>query len=132
MNERQVDMIQTELKDHQVIYVGRENGFMLSGIPLGGEPFITAALKRNLDKTLHAIANIASLENTQKKLILLLQCIPGRIQHLLAAVPMHLSRDFACRHDEAIMNTVTEVLDLGTLMPRDRLLMQRKILDHGG
>jgi len=104
---------------------------MLSVIPLGGEPFITSALKRNLDKTLHAIANIARLENTQEKLILLLQCIPGRIQHLLAAVPMHLSRDFACQHDEAIMNAVAEVLDLGTLTPRDRLLMQRKISDDG-
>ena len=55
MNEDQVATIQAELKDHQVIYVGRENGFMLSGIPLGGELFITAKLKRNLDQTLHAI-----------------------------------------------------------------------------
>ena len=50
MNENQVDRIQAELKDHQVIYVGRENGLMLSGVPLGGELFITATLKRNLDK----------------------------------------------------------------------------------
>ena len=131
MNESQVDRIQSELKDHQVIYVGRENGFMLSGIPLGGELFITTTLKRNLDKTLQAIANIAKLENTQEKLILLLQCIPGRIQHLLAAVPMHLSRDFARQHDEAITTAVAEALDLGTLTLRDRLLMQRKISDHG-
>jgi hypothetical protein len=130
-NEDQVATIQAELKDHQVIYVGRENGFMLSGIPLGGELFITAKLKSNLDQTLHAIANIARLKNVQEKLILLLQCIPGRIQHLLAAVPMHLSRDFARQHDEAIMTAVAEVLDLGTLTPRDRLLMQRKISDHG-
>ena len=75
-------------------------------------------------KTLHAIANIAKLKCTQEKLILLLQCIPGRIQHLLAAVPMHISRDFARHHDEAIMTAVADVLDLGTLM-------QRKISDHG-
>ncbi len=29
------------------------------------------------------------------------------------------------------MNAVAEVLDLGTLTPRDKLLMQRKISDHG-
>ena len=29
------------------------------------------------------------------------------------------------------MTAVVEVLDLGTLTPRDRLLMQRKISDHG-
>jgi len=131
MNESQTARIQNELKDHIVIYVGREHGFMLSGIPLGGELFINAALQSNLDKTLHAIANIGKLKNTQEKLVLLLQCIPGRIQHLLAAVPMSLSRDFARRHDEAIMNAVAEVLDLGTLTPRDKLLMQRKISDHG-
>ena len=72
-NEDQVATIQAELKDHQVIYVGRENGFMLSGIPLGSELFITAKLKSNLDQTLHAIANIARLKNVQEKLILLLQ-----------------------------------------------------------
>ena len=131
MNENQMAKIQSELKDHIVIYVGREHGFMLSGIPLGGELFITAALERNLNQTLHAIANIGKLKNTQEKLVLLLQCIPGRIQHLLAAVPMNFSREFARQHDEAIMNAVAEVLDLGTLTPRDKLLMQRKISNHG-
>ena len=131
MNENQVAKIQTELTDHQVIYLGREHGFKLSGIPLGGELFITATLQSNLDKTLHAIANITRLKNTQEQLILLMQCIPGRIQHLLAAVPMHLSREFARQHDEAIMTAVASVLDLGVLTPRDLLLMQRKISDHG-
>ena len=49
MNEDQVAKIQTELKDHKVIYVGKEHGFMLS---VGGDIFITAALQSNLDKTL--------------------------------------------------------------------------------
>ena len=62
-NEDQVATIQAELKDHQVIYVGRENGFMLSGIPLG--------LQSNLDQTFNAIANIVRLKNVQEKLILL-------------------------------------------------------------
>ena len=57
-NENQVAKIQRELQDHIVIYVGREHGFKLSGIPLGGELFINAALQSNLDKTLHAIAKI--------------------------------------------------------------------------
>ncbi len=100
-------------------------------IALSGELFINAALQSNLDKTLHAITKLGKLTNTQEKLVLLLQCIPGRIEHLLAAVPMNLSRDFARQHDEAIMNAVAEVLDLGTLSSRDNLLMQRKISDHG-
>ncbi len=74
---------------------------------------------------LHVIAKIGKLTNTQEKLVFLLQCIPGLIQRPLATVPMNLSRDFARQYDEAIMNAVAEVLDLGTL------LMQRKISDHG-
>ena len=77
------------------------------------------------------IDSIKKLDNTQEKLILLLQCIPGRIQHLLAAVPMHLSRDFARLHDEAITEAVAKALELGELNARDKLLMQRKISDHG-
>ncbi len=39
-------------------------------------------------------------------------------------------KGLALQHDEAIMNAVAEVLDLGTLI-YDKLLMQRKISDHG-
>ncbi len=56
----------------------------------------------------------------------------GRIQHLLAAVPIHLSRDFAKQHDEAISTAVAATLELGDLNERrDKLLMQRKISNHG-
>ena len=51
-------------------------------------------------------------------------------QHLLAAVPMHLSRDFARQHDEAITEAVAKALELGELNARDKLLLQRKISDH--
>ncbi len=44
---------------------------------------------------------------------------------------MNLLRDFAHQHDEAIMNVVAKVLDLVTLTPRNKLLMQRKVSDHG-
>ena len=63
--------------------------------------------------------------------MLLLQCIPGRIQHLLASFPMHLSKDFARQHDEAITEAVAKALELGELNARDKQLMQRKISDHG-
>ena len=91
----------------------------------------SAALQNNLNKTKKILANISKLTNVQEKLILILQCIPGRIQHLLAAVPMHLSRAFARQHDEAITTAVANALDLGTLTDRDKLLMQRKISNHG-
>ena len=94
MNEGHVPQIQEKLPSHKVIYIGRDAGFKLSGIPLGGEQYIRTVLQNNLDKTKHIIANISRLTNVQEKLILLLQCIPGRIQHLLAAVPPHLSRVF--------------------------------------
>ena len=124
--------IQRELPSHKVIYIGRDTEFkQLSGIPLGGEQYIRTILQNNLDKTKHIIANISRLTNVQEKMILLLQCIPGRIQHLLAAVPMHLSRDFARQHDEAITAAVANALELGTLTERDKLLMQRKISNHG-
>ncbi|MCG3769321.1 MAG: hypothetical protein JW384_00443 [Nitrosomonadaceae bacterium] len=131
MNESHVPVIQKALPGHKVIYIGGTNGFTLSGIPLGSDQFITTALQNNLNKTKNIIANISRLTNVQEKLILLLQCIPGRIQHLLAAVPMHLSREFACKHDEAITTAVANALDLGILTDRDKLLMQRKISNHG-
>ena len=131
MNERHVAKIQLDLPKHNVIYTGNEHGFSLSGIPLGGDEYIVSKLQENLDKTKEVISNICELKNTQEKLILLLQCIPGRIQHLLAAVPTHLSRDFAKQHDEAITKAVAATLDLGELSERDKLLMQRKISQHG-
>jgi hypothetical protein len=131
MNEAHVSTIQSALPSHKVIYIGGDTGFTLSGIPLGGEKHIRDALRNNLTKTKHIIANISRLTDVQEKLILLLQCIPGRIQHLLAAVPMHLSRDFARQHDEAITAAVSDALDLGMLTDRDKLLMRRKISNHG-
>ena len=44
---------------------------------------------------------------------------------------MHLSRDFARQHDEAITAAGSDALDLGMLTDRDKLLMQRKISNHG-
>ena len=79
------------------------------------------------------IADICKLSNIQEKLVLLF--IPGRIQHLLAAVPMNLSRDFAKQHDEALFDAgagaVAATLELGNLTDRDGLLMQRKLYNHG-
>ena len=48
-----------------------------------------------------------------------------------AAVLIHLSRDFAEQHDEAISTAVAATLELGDLNERDKLLMQRKISNHG-
>ena len=84
-------------------------------IPLGGDDYITSKLQERLDKTKRVIADICELSNIQEKLVLLLQCIPGRIQHLLAAVPMNLSRGFAKQHDEALFSAVAATLKLGQL-----------------
>ena len=84
-----------------------------------------------MDRTKEVIADICKLSNVQEKLVLLLQCIPGRIQYLLAAVPMNLSRDFAKQHDETLFGAVAATLELGNLTERDKLLMQRKISNHG-
>ena len=130
-NEAHLERIKTALPQHKVIYIGGRDGHTISGIPIGGDDYIRTALQDNLDRTKSVIGSIKKLDNTQEKLILLLQCIPGRIQHLLAAVPMHLSRDFARLHDEAITEAVAKALELGELNARDKLLMQRKISDHG-
>ena len=103
MIETQIEIIQLALPNHTVKYVGNEYGFNISGIPLGGEAYITAKLQKNLDKTKQVIANISKLDNVQDKLILLLV---WRIQHLLGAVPINLSRHFAHKHDEAITTAV--------------------------
>ena len=93
MNESHVPVIQKALPGHKVIYIiGGTNGFTLSGIPLGSDQFITTALQNNLHKTKNIIANISKLTNVQEKLILLLQCIPGRIQHLLGGAHAPIAR----------------------------------------
>ncbi len=83
-----------------------------------------------MDKSKEIIVNICTLKNAQKKLVLLLQCIPGP-QHLLEAVQIHLSRDFAKQRDEAISTAVAATLKLGDLNNRDNLLLQRMISNHG-
>ena len=95
--------------------INRDRGFSLSGIPLGGEDYFTSKLQVNLDRTKKVIADICKLSNIQEKLVLLLQCIPGKIQHLLAAIPMNLSRDFAKQHDETLFGAVVATLELGNL-----------------
>ncbi len=97
MNETHMARIQDALPVHTVIYIGCDRGFTLSGVPLGGENYILAKLQKNLDKTTGAkevIANICKLKDAQEQLVLLLQCIPGKMQHLLAAVL--IQRDFYC------------------------------------
>ena len=90
-------------------------------------------LQKNLDKTKQVIANISKLDNVQDKLILLLVCILGRIQHLLGAAPINLSRHFAHEHDKAITTAVADAdaLDLGPLTKHDKLIIQRKLSNHG-
>ena len=58
MIETQIELIHLTLPNHTIIYVGNEYGFNISGIPLGGEAYITAKLQKNLDKTKQVIANI--------------------------------------------------------------------------
>ena len=120
MNEEHVSEIQRTLPDHTIMYIG-DRGFSLSGIPLGGDNYIISKLQENLGRTKEIIADTCKLSNIQEKLVLLLQCISGRIQHLLAAVLMNLSRDFAKQHDEAISDAVAATLKLGYFTERDRL-----------
>ena len=132
INEDHVPEIKLRLPSHDVFYIGDAVGFQLSGIPVGGETFIRRKLQENLDSTKNVIAAIVNkLSSTQEKLLLLLQCIPGRIQHMLAAITPSISREFAQQHDEALRDAVAKVLELGVLTDRDKLLMQRKISDHG-
>ena len=131
INEHHVNVLEHRLPHHGVTYIGRDLGFTLSGIPQGGRQYVELHMEKNLTATLKIIDDILKLERVQDQLILLLYCIPGRIQHLLAAVPTDISRPFARRHDEALRNAVAQVLQLGQLTERDILQMQRKISNHG-
>ena len=93
-------------------------GFTLSGVPQGGRRYIELQLENKLTATLRIIDDVLKLERVQDQLLLLLYCIPGRIQHLLAAIPMDISMPFARRHDEALRNAVAQVLQLGQLTQR--------------
>ena len=88
-------------------------------------------LQINFDETELVVSNILKLDRVQDQLLLLLYCIPGRVQHLLAAVPMSVSRDFANKHDKLIQSAVADVLGLGELTERDLLQIQRKVSNHG-
>ncbi len=50
------------------MYIGRDRGFNLSGVPLGGENYILAKLQKNLDKAKEVIANICTLKTIRKSL----------------------------------------------------------------
>ena len=98
---------------------------------MGGDEFIRQQMRLKLDETKRVIDDILKLDRVQDKLLLLLYCIPGRLQHFLAAVPMSISRDFAIEHDASVQRAVADVLGLGTLNERDRLQIQRKVSNHG-
>ena len=66
MNEAHVPTIQEALPDHEVIYIGSETSFTLSGIPLGGEKRIIDVPQNNINKTKNLIANISRLTNVQE------------------------------------------------------------------
>ena len=131
MTEHHVEAIKDSLPSHQVHYIGNEVGFKLSGIPMGGDEYIRQHMRQKLDETKRVIDDILKLDRAQDKLLLLLYCIPGRMQHFLAAVPISVSRDFAIEYDAAIQNAVAQVLGLGTLNARDLLQIQRKVSNHG-
>jgi len=126
-----MEAIKQKLPSHQVRYIGSQLGFKLSGIPMGGDEFIRQQMQINFDSTKQVVENILKLDRVQDQLLLLLYCIPGRIQHFLAAVPMSVSREFAIKHDALIQNAVAEVLGLGVLNDRDLLQIQRKVSNHG-
>ena len=87
MNEAHVSTIQEALPGHEVIYIGSETGFTLSGIPLGGEKHIIDVLQNNLNKTKNLIANISRLTNVQEKLILLLRVFQEEYSTYLLRCP---------------------------------------------
>ncbi len=68
MNETHMTRIQDALPAHTVIYIGRDRGFNLSGVPLSGESYILAELQEKLDKTKEVIANICKLKTLRKSL----------------------------------------------------------------
>jgi len=131
MTEQHVETIEQSMPNHQVRYIGNDAGFKLSGIPMGGDEFIRQQMRSKLDETKRVIDDILKLDRAQDKLLLLLYCIPGRLQHFLAAVPMSISRDFAIEHDASVQKAVADVLGLGTLNERDLLQIQRKVSNHG-
>ena len=104
--------IQRTLPGHTIIGDRGVQSFRYSS---GGEDYITSKLQEKLDRIKEVIADICKISNIQEKLVLLLQCIPGKIQHLLAAIPMNLSRDFAKQHDETLFGAVVATLELGNL-----------------
>ena len=131
MTEQHVETIEHSMPNHQVRYIGNDAGFKLSGIPMGKDKFIRQQMRLKLDETKRVIDDILKLDRAQDKLLLLLYCIPGRLQHFLAAVPMSISRDFAIEHDASVQKAVADVLGLGTLNERDLLQIQRKVSNHG-
>ena len=110
INEDHVSEIKSQLPSHDVFYIGNDVGFKLSGIPIGGETFVRQQLQKNIDSTRNVITAIVNkLSSKQEKLLLLLQCIPGRIQHLLRAITPSISREFAEQHDAALRDAVAQV-----------------------
>ncbi len=88
---------------------------------------VTAALQRNLNKTKNIIANISKLTNVHENLLYSCSVFQEEYNTYLLRIPC-ASRG---THDEAITTAVANALNLGTLTNREKLLMQRKISNHG-
>ncbi len=122
INETHVAWIQDALPVHTVIYIGRNRGFYLSGVPHCGK---TAG---ELGQSKGSQCKHLQTKKHSGKAGSSSTVYSGQNPTPMAAVPIHLSRDFAKQHDEAISTVVATTLELGDLVKRRQAADAKKDL----
>lgn len=124
--------VRQQLPNHQVVLMAGEKGVTIGGTPLGGDDYCHAAMKENLEETAKAIQAISTARTRQEQLVMLRACIPGRITHLVSAVPPSITRKYAEEHDHLVREALKDILGItGPFTEREELQLQRKLSSNG-
>ena len=87
-----------------------ERGFVALGIPIGHEDFVRAQAEERLQAEAELRRGLAALPDLQCAWLLLLFCAAPRAQHLLRNVSPALIAGYARAHDDAVWQTLVQLL----------------------
>jgi hypothetical protein len=90
------------------------NGIVAAGVPVGIPEFVKAVLEKSLiatEKLAEGIKLLAELD-LQCALLLLRYCLPGRITHLLRALPPEDTPSLAEDFDDVLLRTYYELMQI--------------------
>ena len=87
-----------------------QRGIVALGVPIGHEEFIRSCASGRLEKERRLLLQLPQLPDLQCAWLLLLFCVAPRAQHLLHTVPPAAIAEYARAHDNAVWQTMQDML----------------------